>query len=167
MFLLEFQKGIQRRLESQKEKKRNEKNLNPPQGFCITFRIPKGNSNLTQAKKKRKERRKLKKVGFYNINLYFRGIISLRKKINDFSWLQQLHKSQTPLLALSRGKTIDKEKKRTLLDIVSQKKERQRLLLKEKENKIGGELVSKKKKWFTCEPKFSWREEIEASFPVL
>ena len=40
----EFRKVIQRRFESQKEKKRNEKNLNPPEGFCITFRIPKGNS---------------------------------------------------------------------------------------------------------------------------
>ena len=36
--------GIQRRFESQKEKKRNEKNLNPAEGFCITFRIPEGNS---------------------------------------------------------------------------------------------------------------------------
>ena len=31
-------------LKAKKEKKRNEKNLNPPEGFCITFRIPKGNS---------------------------------------------------------------------------------------------------------------------------
>ena len=36
----EFKEG----LKAKKEKKRNEKNLNPPEGFCITFRIPKGNS---------------------------------------------------------------------------------------------------------------------------
>ena len=46
MFLSEFQKGIQRKLENQKGKKRNEKNLNPPEGFCITFGIPEGNSKL-------------------------------------------------------------------------------------------------------------------------
>ena len=40
----ESQKLIQRRFESQKEEKRNEKNLNPPEGFCITLRIPKWNS---------------------------------------------------------------------------------------------------------------------------
>ena len=55
VFLSEFQKGIQRLLESQEEKKRNEKNLNPPEGFCITFRIPEGNSKLAQAKKKKKK----------------------------------------------------------------------------------------------------------------
>ena len=54
-FLSEFQKGIQRRFESQKEKKRNKKNLNPSEGFGITFRIPEGNSKLAQAEKKRKE----------------------------------------------------------------------------------------------------------------
>ena len=87
--LSEFQKGIQRRLESQKEKKRNEKNLNPPERFCITFRIPKGNSNLAQTGKekrkketegnrflqhklKRREKKETEKVGFYYINLYFR-----------------------------------------------------------------------------------------------
>ena len=55
VFHSEFLKGIQRRFESQKkkkkkkkkkEKKRNEKNLNPAEGFCITFGIPKANSNL-------------------------------------------------------------------------------------------------------------------------
>ena len=99
VFLLEFQKGIQRWLESQKEKKRNKKDLNSPEGFCIAFRIPEGNSKLaqtkkkikekkkpkkvgstTQAKKKRKEREKPKKVGFYFTNLYFWGIVPLRKK---------------------------------------------------------------------------------------
>ena len=50
------------------KKKRNEKNLNPPEGFCITFRILKGNSKLAQTKKKkRKERNKPKKVSFYYI----------------------------------------------------------------------------------------------------
>ena len=53
VFHSELQKGIQRRFESQKEKKRNE-NLNPPKGFCITFRIPKGNSNLAQTEKNQK-----------------------------------------------------------------------------------------------------------------
>ena len=52
----EFQKGIQRRFERQKEKKRNEENLNPPEGFCITFRIPEGNSKKIW-KPKRKERK--------------------------------------------------------------------------------------------------------------
>ena len=100
VFLSEFQKGIQRWLESQKEKKRNEKNLNPPEGFCITFRIPEGNSKLAQAEKKKKENEEnrflllkpkrekkagKKKVGFYYINLYFRGIVSLRRRINDLS----------------------------------------------------------------------------------
>ncbi len=60
MFLSESQKGIQRCLESQKELKRNEKNLNPPEGFGILFRIPEGNSKLAQAKKNRKERREKK-----------------------------------------------------------------------------------------------------------
>ena len=54
MFLSEFPNGIQRRFESQKEKKKYKTNLNPPEGFCITFRIPKGNSNLAQAKKEEK-----------------------------------------------------------------------------------------------------------------
>ena len=35
-----------------------------------------------------------------------------RKRINDFSQLQQLHKSQTPLLALLRGKITEKERER-------------------------------------------------------
>ena len=35
------------------------------------------------------------------MNLYFRGFVPLRKRSNDFSQLQQLHKSQTPLPALS------------------------------------------------------------------
>ena len=138
MFYSEFQKGIQRRLESQKEKKRNEKNLNPPEVFCITFRIPEENSKLAQAEKRiklmkigfysssqkeEKKRQKPKKVGFYRINLYFRGIVSLRKRINDFSQLQQLHKFQTPLLALSREKTTDKEreKEKTLLESLSRR----------------------------------------------
>ena len=46
------------------------------------------------------------------MNLYFRGIVSLRKRINDFKQLQQLHKSQTPLLVLSRGKMTDKKEKK-------------------------------------------------------
>ena len=46
------------------------------------------------------------------MNLHFRGIVSLRKSINDFSRLQQLHKSQMPLLALSRGKMTDKEREK-------------------------------------------------------
>ena len=81
-----------------KRKKRNE-NLNPPEGFSITFWIPEGNSTLAQAKKEiakkkpkkigfystswNEEKRKKKteeKVGFYYINLYFRGIVSIRKK---------------------------------------------------------------------------------------
>ena len=60
VFLSEFQKGIQRRLKSKKEKKRNKKNLNPPEGFCITFRIPEGNSKLAQAEMKIKERNQMK-----------------------------------------------------------------------------------------------------------
>ena len=59
MFLSEFQN--QRRLESQKEKGRDEKNLNPPEGFCITFRIPKGNSNLAQAEKEEKRKKEVEK----------------------------------------------------------------------------------------------------------
>ena len=56
----EFRKGIKRIFESQKEKKRNEKNLNPPEAFCITFRIPKGNSKkVWKSKKERKEMRRI------------------------------------------------------------------------------------------------------------
>ena len=44
-------------LKAKKEKKRNEKNLNPPEGFCITFRIPKRNSKkVWKPKKKRNEK---------------------------------------------------------------------------------------------------------------
>ena len=47
-------------LKPKKEKKRNEKNWNPPEGFCITFRIPKGNSKkVWKPKKKRKEMRRI------------------------------------------------------------------------------------------------------------
>ena len=57
---LESQKAIQRMFESQKREKRNENNLNPPEGFCITFRIPKGNSKkVWMPKKKRKEMRRI------------------------------------------------------------------------------------------------------------
>ena len=50
----EFKEG----LKAKKEKKRNEKNLNPPEGICITFRIPKGNSKkVWKPKKKRKQMR--------------------------------------------------------------------------------------------------------------
>ena len=87
-------------------------------------------------KKKRKE---WKKVGFNDINLYFRGIVSLRKKINNFSQLQQLYKSQTPLLALSREKTTNKEKekeKRTFLETFSHRRKKERdFLLKEKKKR--------------------------------
>ena len=48
----EFKEG----LKAKKEKKRNKKNLNPPEGFCITFRIPKGNSKKVW-KTKRKEKK--------------------------------------------------------------------------------------------------------------
>ena len=61
MFHSEFQKGIQRRFESQKEKKRNEKNLNPPEGFCITFRIPKKIGFYCSSKKKKGKERSRKK----------------------------------------------------------------------------------------------------------
>ena len=37
--------------------KRNMKNLYPPEEFCITFRIPEGNSNLAQAKKEEKRKK--------------------------------------------------------------------------------------------------------------
>ena len=43
-------------LKAKKENKRNEKDLNPPEGFCITFRIPKGNSKKIWKAKKRKKR---------------------------------------------------------------------------------------------------------------
>ena len=36
-------------------------------------------------RREKKEINKLKKVGLYNINLYFRGIVPLRKRSNDFS----------------------------------------------------------------------------------
>ena len=136
-----FQKEIQRWLESQKEKKRkrNEKNLNPSEGFCITFKIPEGNLKLAQAVKERKERKKPKKVGFHNMNLYFRGTVPLRKRSNDFSWLQQLHKSQMPLPTLSREKKMtDKEKEErenTIRDFVLQKKEREQLFILKKKKK--------------------------------
>ena len=51
-------------LESQKEKKRNKKNLNPPEGFCNTFRIPKGISNLAQAEKEEKRKKETEKSRF-------------------------------------------------------------------------------------------------------
>ena len=59
-------------------------------------------------------------------------MISLRKSINDFSQLQQLHKSETPLLALSRAKTTDKERekeKRTLLETLFRKRKKDRAWL--------------------------------------
>ncbi len=62
----EFQKGMQRRPESQDEEKRNEKNMNPLEGVCITFRIPEGNSKLAKAKKKIKVREKPKIIGLYS-----------------------------------------------------------------------------------------------------
>ena len=131
----EFKEGLKAK------KKRNKKNLNPPEGFCITIRIPKENLNLTQAEKKIKERNRRKKVStakakrkrkersrksiFYYINLYLWGIVSPSKSIKNFSWLQQLHKSQSPLFALSRGKTTDKvreKEKRTLSETLSRKR---------------------------------------------
>ena len=48
--------GIQRRFESQKEKKRNAKNLNLPEGFCITFRIPEGNSKKVWTPKRKEKK---------------------------------------------------------------------------------------------------------------
>ena len=101
---------------------------------------PKKISFYRSNKKRRKERKKLKKVGFYYMNLYFRGIVSLRKRINDFSQLQQLHKSQTPILALLRGKTTNKEREkenRTSLETLShrRKKNRDWLFIKRKEKK--------------------------------
>ena len=140
VFHSEFQKGIQRKLESHKEKKRNE-------GFYITFRFPKGNSNLVQAEKEEK-RKKVKKVGFYSINLHSRGIVSRRKWINDFRRLKQLHKSQTPLLALLREKTtnIEREKKRYLRHCLAEERKTETdFLLKEKKKKnISRDMVSKK-----------------------
>ena len=35
----------------------NKKNLNPPEGYCIIFRIPERNSDLAQPKKKRKRKK--------------------------------------------------------------------------------------------------------------
>ena len=34
------------------------KNLNPPEGFCITFRIPKGNSKKVENQKEKKRNEK-------------------------------------------------------------------------------------------------------------
>ena len=145
-----FQKGIQRRHEIQKDLKRNEKNLNPPEGFLKEFEVSTnrkedkrkkskkiGFYRWSQKEEKRKNETEKKKKGFKYIILYFRGIVSLRKRINDFSQRQQLHKSQMPLLALSRGKTTDKEKKRTLLEILSRrrKKDREWLFIKRKRKK--------------------------------
>ena len=59
------------------------------------------NSSCQKEDKRKKEVEK--KVGFYYIDLYFREIVSLRKRLNDFSQLRQLHKSQIPLIALTRG----------------------------------------------------------------
>ena len=126
------------------------------------------------------------------MNLYFGGIVSLGKRINDFRGLQELHKSQTPLLVLSGGKMTDKERKKekgTLLETLSRrrKKDREWLFVKRKEKKyffrdlvskkkkrkkrkkdIFKDLVSKeKKKIYTCEPLFNRREEVVTSFPVL
>ena len=71
------------------------------------------------------------------MNFYFRRIVPLRKKkrSNDFSRLQRLHKSSTPLPFLSNEMTDNEDKRRIkniIKDIVSQKKKRQLLLLKEK-----------------------------------
>ena len=69
------------------------------------------------------------------MNLYYRGIVSLIKRIIDFSQVQQLNKSQMSLLALSRKKTTNKEKeKRTLLETLSRrrKKDKEWLLIKRK-----------------------------------
>ena len=78
---------------------------------------------------------------FY-LHLYlYKGTVSLRKRINDFSQFQQLHKSQMLLLALSRGKTTDKEREKeekTLLETLSRrkKKDREWLFIKEKKKNI-------------------------------
>ena len=52
------------------------------------------------SQKEQKSKKKAEKVSFYNINLYFRRIVSLRKRINDFRQLQPLHKSRIPLLVI-------------------------------------------------------------------
>ena len=73
---------------------------------------------------------------------------------NDFSRLQQLHKSQMPLPALSREKVTDKEKekeeKNIIWDFVSQKERKieSGFYLKKNKNKkdIFRDLVSKKKR---------------------
>ena len=60
VFHSEFPKEIQRRFERQKEKKRNEKNLKPPEGFVIHSESRKGNSKkVWKPKKKRKEMRRI------------------------------------------------------------------------------------------------------------
>ena len=69
VFLSDFQNGIQRRLESQKEKRRDENDLNPPEGFCITLRIPKGNSNLAQAEKEEKRKKENEGNKFLQLKL--------------------------------------------------------------------------------------------------
>ena len=50
MVLSEFQKGIQRRLESQKVKKRN---LNPPEGISNSAQTEKEEKGKKEAKKRR------------------------------------------------------------------------------------------------------------------
>ena len=44
-------------MKAKKNKKRNAKNLNPPERFCITFRIPEGDSKLAQAKNEDKRKK--------------------------------------------------------------------------------------------------------------
>ena len=82
-------------------------------------------SFYSSSQKEEKRKKEAEKVGFYNMNLYFTGI-------NNFCQFHQLHKTQTPSLALPREKTTDKEKDKktynTIADISSRrgKKDRKR-----------------------------------------
>ena len=77
------------------------------------------------------------------------------------------------------GFFLRKEKRTCLRDLVSKKKRKKgkkdtfrNMVLKKKKEKrkkkdIFWDLVSKKEKRYTCKPFFSWRAEVEASFPGL
>ena len=63
---MKFKEG----LKAKKKKKRYE-NLNPPEGFCITFKIPKEDSNLAQAEKEEKRKKEAEKGRFLRHKFIF------------------------------------------------------------------------------------------------
>ena len=115
----EFKEG----LKAKKIKKSNEKNLNPPGGLCITFRIPKGNSKkVWKPKKERKEMSRiyvhLKDFVLHSesqkaIQRSFESQKRKEKKWEEFkSTWRILYYIQNPKRQFKEGLKVKKRKKR-------------------------------------------------------